>query len=56
MECLMDWQTNPMMYGWKGNFPGYGLSRIFVPGILVGIFILNIADGWMDFQVEYQLD
>ena len=30
----------------EGNFPGIGTFRKFGPGILMGIFTMNLADGW----------
>ena len=48
----------------QGNFPGSWTFRKFGPALLVGIFTMDLAggwmdgmddghtDGWMDFQVE----
>ena len=47
MDCMMDWQMNPLMYGWKGVFPGIALLG-FCTGILIGIFTMNLADGRTD--------
>ena len=30
------------------NFPGYFTFTNFCPVILMGIFTMNLADGWMD--------
>ena len=39
-DCLMDWHMNLMMYGW--TFTKFG------PGVLIAIFTMDFADGWMD--------
>ena len=47
MDCLMDQQTNLMMYRQKEIFPGLYVHD-FHTAVLVGIFTVNLADGWMD--------
>ena len=32
----------------EGNFPGFQKFRKLCPAILVDIFTVNLADGWMD--------
>ena len=46
------------------NFPGFWTFRKFHPAILMGIFTMNLADGWMnrtddghtDRQMEFQVE
>ena len=48
MDCLMDQQMNLLMYRWKGIFSGFWTFGKFPIAILVGIFTMNLAEGWMD--------
>ena len=62
MDCLMDQQMNPMMYGW--NFPRIQTFRKFNTVRLIRFFTMNLADGWMDGthnghterQMEFQVE
>ena len=47
MDCLMDQQTNLIMYKWKG-VSRYCTIINFHTGILIGIFTVNLADGRTD--------
>ena len=40
----------------EGNFPGSGIFRKFGPGILMGIFTMNLADDWIDGMVNGHTD
>ena len=48
-DRLPDGSTDKSDDVWmERNFPGIQKFGIFYTGILVGIFTVNLADGWMD--------
>ena len=49
MDGLPDGLTDQSNDVWtEGNFPGFWSFGKLLPAILIGIFTMNLADGWME--------